>query len=119
MTQVAFPFRVDGRGRTAEAGEARHVRELIEQYLFTSPGERVNRPDFGSGLKQLVFAPSGPELASATQFLVQSGLQQWLGDRILIDAVEVLAEDSTLRITVQYRLRGVEGTRTDEFIRTI
>lgn len=119
MTQIAFPFRVDGRGRTAEAAEARHVRELIEQFLFTSPGERVNRPDFGSGLMQLVFAPSGPELASATQFLVQAGLQQWLGDRIFIDAVEVQAEDSTLRITVQYRMRGVEEPLTEIFTRTI
>jgi Bacteriophage baseplate protein W len=118
MTQIAFPFRIDGRGRTGEAGDDDHVRELIEQFLFTSPGERVNRPDFGSGVVQLLFAPSGAELASATQMLVQSGLQQWLADRIVVDAVEVVAEDSTLRITVQYKRRGEAETRTADFTRT-
>ena len=77
---VNFPYKIDGQGRTATTSDDKHIRHLIEQVLFTSPGERVNRPDFGSGLLQLVFAPGSDELVATTQFLVQSTLQQWLGD---------------------------------------
>jgi phage baseplate assembly protein W len=113
MTQVAFPFRFDGRGRTAESGEADHIRDLVAQVLFTSPGERVMRPDFGSGLLQLVFAPNSDVLAATTQMLVQSALQRWLGDRILVEAVSVEAVDATLSVTVQYVIRR-DGTRVTE-----
>jgi phage baseplate assembly protein W len=100
--QIDFPFRIDGRGRTAEAADQDHLRDLIEQVLFTGPGERVNRPTFGSGLLQMVFAPNSDQLATATQFLVQGALQQWLGELIDIEGVEVEAVDSTLRVTVTY-----------------
>jgi len=107
---LTYPYQIDGRGRTAESSEEAWVRGLIEQVLFTSPGERVMRPDFGSGVMQLVFAPNSPELAAATQMLVQGALQQWLGDVITIETVTVDANDSTLRITVQYLIRR-SGTR--------
>jgi Bacteriophage baseplate protein W len=103
--QVDFPYALDRRGRTAATGEDEHVRDLVEQVLFTAPGERVNRPSFGSGLLQLVFAPLSDELASATQFLVQGALQQWLGDLIQVEAVEVTSADSTLAVRVVYTLR--------------
>jgi uncharacterized protein len=102
MTQIAFPFRIDGRGRTAEATFENHIRQLIEQLLFTMPGERVNRPAFGTGLRQLVFAPNSPELATATQTLVQGALQQHLGDVIQVEKVQVASEDSRLTVTIQY-----------------
>ena len=103
--QVDHPYSVDPRGRTAATSEDEHVRDLVEQVLFTTPGERVNRPGFGSGLLQLVFAPLSDELASATQFLVQGALQQWLGDVIEVEAVEVDGEDSTLGVRVVYTVR--------------
>ncbi|MGH7462695.1 MAG: GPW/gp25 family protein [Longimicrobiales bacterium] len=117
--QIDFPYHIDGRGRTAETGEDEHIRDLIEQLLFTTPGERVNRPDFGSGLLQLVFMPASTELAAATQFLVQAGLQQWLGDRIAVDAVNVLVEDSTVRVSVQYTVRRTDERRSAEFTRAV
>jgi phage baseplate assembly protein W len=110
MMQVNFPYRFDARGRTAGADEADHIRDLIEQVLFTHPGERVMRPDFGSGLLQLVFAPNSEVLAATTQVLVQSSLQRWLGEWILVESVQVDAVDSTLRVTVQYVIRRT-GTR--------
>ena len=116
---IAFPYRIDGRGLTADATHAEHIRHLIEQLLFTSPGERVNRPDFGTGLMQLVFGPNSDELATATQFLVQGSLQQWLGDFIQIEAVDVENEDSMLKITVQYRLRSNQEKQSAEFLREI
>jgi phage baseplate assembly protein W len=105
MTQIDHPFGFDGRGRTAETSLDDHVRDLIEQVLFTSPGERVNRPDFGSGVLQLVFAPNSAELAATSQFLVQGALHQWLGDLVEVEAVEVDSDDARLRVTVAYGVR--------------
>lgn len=99
-----FPYRFDSRGRTREDERADYIRGLIEQVLFTSPGERVMRPDFGSGLAQLVFAPNSPELAATTQVLVQGALQQWLGRLITVEAVEVSAVDSALSVKIGYRV---------------
>jgi phage baseplate assembly protein W len=115
--QVDYPLHFDGRGRTAESTENEHVRDLIEQVLFTSPGERVNRPSFGSGVLQLVFAPNGDALAAATQLTVQGALQQWLGDSIQVEAVQVENDDATLRVTVQYRSRRTQQRQVAQFTR--
>jgi phage baseplate assembly protein W len=112
-----FPYHFDNRGRTADTDDEDHIRDLIEQVLFTAPGERVNRPDFGSGLQRLVFAPNSDELAAATQFLVQASLQQWLGDLIEVVEVDVQNEDSTLRISVQYLIRRTQQQQTAQFSR--
>jgi phage baseplate assembly protein W len=114
---VSFPYRFDGRGRTSEADDATHFRDLIEQVLFTAPGERVNRPDFGSGLMRLVFAPNGDELAAATQFLVQGALQQWLGDVIRVDEVEVGSEDAVLFVAVKYTVRRTGEQQSARLVR--
>ena len=92
-------------------------RDLIEQVVFTAPGERVNRPTFGSGLLQLVFAPNSAELAGATQFLVQGALQQWLGDVIQVDAVDVTSEDAAVRVAVTYTVRRTNEQRAAVFVR--
>lgn len=117
VMNVDFPFHFDGRGRTAEAEADAHVRDLIEQVLFTAPGERVNRPTFGCGLMQLVFAPNSDELAAATQFLVQGALQQWLGDLIQVHEVAVESEEATLRVTVEYVLRRDGRREVAQFTR--
>ena len=116
---VDFPFRIDGRGGRAAVDEDGHVRDLIEQVLFTSPGERVNRPTFGSGLLQLVFAPNSDELATATQFLVQGALQQWLGEIIEVGDLEVASRDSTLEVTVRYRRKPSGQPQTATFSREV
>lgn len=113
-----FPFHFDSRGRVAEADDVDHVRDMIEQLLFTSPGERVHRPDFGSGLLQMVFAPNSPELAAALQFTVQAALQRWLGDVIDVAALEVTSVDSTLRVDLTYTLRATGETRSNSFVRS-
>ena len=109
--QVDFPYHVDARGRTAPATDDDHVRDLIEQVLFTAPGERVNRPTFGSGLLQLVFAPNSDELATATQFLVQGALQQWLGDLIEVEAVDVETRRRDARGDRRLPARAARGER--------
>ena len=116
---IAHPFRIDGRGRTADAGHDEHIRQMIEQVLFTAPGERVNRPTFGTGLQQLVFAPNSSELATATEFMVQSALQEWLGEQIQVEAVRVESREATLEITVQYIVRRTQQRQTAQFSREI
>src|SRR5580692_1748383 len=103
---IAYPYSFDGRGRTAQASDNDHIRQMIEQVLFTAPGERVNRPDFGCGLLQMVFSPASSEAATATQFLVQGALQQALGDVIDLTSVSVVVNDSQLQVTVQYMVRS-------------
>lgn len=117
LTNLDFPFHFNALGRTATAGTEKHIRNLIEQLLFTNPGERVNRPDFGSGLQQLIFAPNSPELATALQFTMKAALQRWLGDVVEVQALEVESRDATLRIVVQYGIRLTGEQRTETFER--
>ena len=112
---VDSPYRFDNRGRTQTTDEDDHIRDLIEQVLFTSPGERVNRPDFGCGLRQLVFAPNSDELAAAVRFLVQGSLQHWLGNLIQVDAVEVSAVESILSVNIRYVVLRSQASKTASF----
>ena len=116
---IDYPFHFDGRGRTAATGDDDHIRDMIEQLLLTSPGERVNRPDFGSGLLQLVFAPNSPELAATLQFTMQAALQRWLGDLIEVRGLEVISQDSTLSIDLRYLVRRTNQERTAQFTRQV
>lgn len=115
---IDFPFHFDSRGRTAVTDDNDHICDLIEQFLFTSPGERVNRPDFGSGLLQMVFAPNSPEIAAALQFTVQAGLQRWLGDLIEVRDLQVTSQDATLSVQLQYVVRRTGEVRTGAFERS-
>jgi len=108
---LAAPLRLDGRGTVALATDEDYLRGLVEAVLFTRPGERVNRPDFGSGVNALVFAPSGDELAQATQALTHGSLQRWLGDLLRAEAVTAEAVESTLTVTISYvPLAAAAGT---------
>lgn len=116
---IDFPYHFDQRGRTASADQNKHIRDLIEQVLFTTPGERVNRPTFGSGLMQLIFSPNSDILSCATQLTVQSALQQWLGDLIKVEEVQVTGEDSTIRIVVKYVVLKNQERKIEEFKKAI
>lgn len=109
MSEVNFPYHFDGRGRTAGCNAEQHIRDLIEQVLFTSPGERVMRPDFGSGLLAMVFEPNSTALAATSQMLIHGALQQHLGHLIAVQGVEVEAIDSTFHVEVRYSVLS-EGT---------
>lgn len=99
---IDFPWRYDTRGRTAETGLDDHVRDMLELLIFTDPGERVNRPTFGCGIRQLVFSPNSPELAAALQFTMQAAIQRELGDVLSLEDLSVSSEDAALRVTVSY-----------------
>jgi phage baseplate assembly protein W len=112
-----YPFRIDGRGRAAATDPDDHVRDLIEQVLFTSPGERVNRPDFGCGLKQLVFMPASDALAASTQQLVQGALMRWLEGIVTVEKVEARIGDGSVEVTVAYRRLDTGQPREARFVR--
>ena len=116
---VDFPYHFDESGRTATAGDDEHVRDMLEQLLFTSPGERLNRPDFGSGLLQMIFAPNSPELAAALQFTTRAAIQRWLADVLDLQALEVESQESTLRVAVRYVVRRSGEARTETFTRSV
>lgn len=99
--------------------EADHIRDMIEQLIFTSPGERVNRPDFGSGILQLVFAPNSPELAATLQFTLQAAIQRWLGDVIELRDLDVQSIDSSITIDMKYAIRRTNEEQTATFSRDV
>jgi len=105
-----YPFHIEGTGRAAVTDVDDHVRDMIYQVLFTNPGERVNRPDFGCGVMQLVFMPNSDALATTTQFLIQGALQRWLAEVIQVEAVQVTNDEERLVIEVSY-LRRDNGQR--------
>jgi phage baseplate assembly protein W len=114
-TNVNFPFQFDGRGHTADPGRD-YVRQLVEQVLFTSPGERVNLPDFGSGLLQLPFAPNSMEMAAATQFSVQAALQKWLSNYIRVQSVVAQVNEATLTVSVTYTPLNSDVTQVQTYV---
>jgi phage baseplate assembly protein W len=116
---VDYPFSVNSRRRTATTDRSEHIRDLIEQVLFTAQGERVNRPDFGAGVERLVFAPNSDELATATRTIVQGSLQHWLAGVIEVEAVETRSDEGTLEITVVYIELDSGEQRATSFVRDL
>ena len=113
VTSIRYPIAIDaGLGRLAvESDYAAHVEQLMRQVLFTSPGERVNRPDFGCGLRRMVFAPSSEVTASLLQVTVFQALTRWLGSAIEVERVEVQALDEVLEVRIRYVLRARQERR--------
>jgi phage baseplate assembly protein W len=111
---ASFPYQFDARGRTQLAAD--YPRQVVEQVLFTSPGERANRPDFGSGLLQLPFAPNSIELAGATQFTVQGALQKWLSSIVKVQSVTASADEAELSVTVSYSVLSSDVTQVQTFL---
>jgi uncharacterized protein len=114
---IDFPLQFNGSGHTAIADDNDHIRDMIEMFLLTNPGERVNRPDFGAGLLHLVFAPNSPELATAVQFTIKAGLQRWLSDLIEVRDLQVASLDAELRVLVQYVVKETGEQRSDVIVR--
>ena len=115
IDDLDFPYHFDARGRTGATGRDDHIRDLIEQVLFTAPNERVMRPDFGSGLLALVFEPNGTALAATTQMLVQGALQQHLSHLIAVQSVEVVNDEGALHVDVRYSVLLDQTTHIASF----
>ncbi|TFI56959.1 hypothetical protein E2493_17590 [Sphingomonas parva] len=114
--EIDYPFAIDPRGRTATTDEADHVRDMIEQLLFTRPGERVNRPDFGAGVMHQVFAFASPEAATALEFTTRAALQRYLGDVIDVQKLEVTARDAAMEVEIHYLIRTTGERPVQTFV---
>jgi hypothetical protein len=101
-TGFAFPFRINDLGQVATLTGNENIRAKVLQVLLTSPGERVELPEFGCGLRDLVFDPNNEILAATTEFTVSKALQQWLGDEIIVQTVDVTNENGELQVEIVY-----------------
>ena len=112
QTTFAFPFAVNNGGRITASGGDEAIRGKIIQVLFTAPGERVNKPDFGCGLFNLVFEPNDAVMAAAMEFTVGQALMRWMREGIIVDAVSVEAQEEQAVIQVVYTRRQDRQTQT-------
>lgn len=115
MMKLNFPFKVSSSGRSAQASQEEHIQQMIEQLLFTTPGERVNRPDFGTGLKSALFAPINDEMTTIIQSAVQGELQQQLGHLVQVQEVHVESEDTTVKVLVRYLISSSQQNQVVQF----
>lgn len=108
IDSVRYPFGVDASaGRLAQEPDyAQHVEQMIKQVLLTAPGERINRPDFGCGLRQMVFAPNSDAAAQLLRVMVQQAVERWLDSVITVDTVDVLATSEVLQVRLVYVLKA-------------
>ena len=114
---VKFPLQFDQHRRTAVSDHDAHIREMIEMVIFTSPKERVHRATFGCGVLQTLFAGNSDQLAAALQAGIQAALNQWLGDLIEVQELEVDNDDSKLFIALRYVVLRTGETRIESFER--
>jgi len=118
MTHLDQPYGIDGSGRTATTDDSRRrVRNLLEAVLFTAPGERVNRPEFGAGVADLLFDANSEALETASGFLIRSAIQRHLSDVLVLDALEVSRDEGTLRIVLSYTPLGADERVSETFTR--
>lgn len=101
---LRYPFAIGaGAGSaTEESDYDSYVSQLIRQVLFTAKGERVNRPDFGAGIRRMVFAPNSPAVASLAQTFIYEALSRWLATVLKVEDITVTAENEKLLISVRY-----------------
>jgi phage baseplate assembly protein W len=112
----AFPFRIDPASQqTAQAGYAAHVDQMVRQLLLTTPGERADLPQFGCGLRALVFGPNTDALAATVKLRVIQGLSQWLAGSVsVVDVITGAGSDGdpgAIVVTVTYTLIETQTTQ--------
>lgn len=110
---IRYPFGIDqGLGTLSEESNySLHVEQLMRQVLFTNPGERINRPDFGCGIPRMVFAPNSDVSANLAQVMINQALEKWLGSLIEVREVKAVNNEEKLEITIAYIIRARQERR--------
>ncbi|MES9901734.1 MAG: GPW/gp25 family protein [Sedimenticola sp.] len=119
MVNFNYPYRIGEDGFTSTASRDKHIRDMLEQILFTNRGERAHRPEFGSGIREMLFTENTPELAASIQHMVQGALQQWLSGEIQVLEVGVQSEANKLKVLVRYRPLNEEAEQTISLTREL
>jgi phage baseplate assembly protein W len=113
----AFPFRIDPASHQAtRTGYEAHVAQMVRQLLLTAPGERADLPEFGCGLRALIFAPNSDALSATTQMIVQQALTRWLAEHLTVNSVEVTPIDAEILVRIVYTLVATRATQTVEVL---
>lgn len=112
---IDYPFHAGNKGRIATADADKHLRDGIEQILFTNPGERVNLPEFGCGLRNFIFEGNNEIIAATLQFTVIQNLERWMGDFIIVNKVTVKNMEETLHIEVIFTKKETQERKRVEF----
>jgi len=116
---LSFPFRIGGDGRTAQvASLENHVREELMQVLLTNLGERAFLPEFGGGVRRLVFENIDQASGGMTKAMLTQAITRWLGQRVTLEDLSVTVDNETLQVDIKYRIAGTEDTRVMRFQRT-
>lgn len=119
----AFPFRIDPvSGQAAQTPYGTHVAQMVRQVLLTSPGERADLPEFGCGLRQLLFAPNSDALQATTRLAVRKALDRWLAGQVQVTEVNVASgpggDESQLVVQVEYVLVETQSKQLTQVIVT-
>lgn len=117
--QVTFPYLFENNRPAGSVEDAAHVRQMLELLLFTMPGERVNRPDYGCGIQRMVFAPQNTEVVATLRTLIEAEIQRWLGDVLSLRNLQVTGEDATLQVVLTYQLASDGSVRQERFKRSV
>lgn len=115
---LAFPFRIDTTGRAAQVTTLEeHVRDELMQLILTNPAERLFVPEFGAGVRRLVFENIDETTGSMTKAIITSAISRWIGHRVVLENLTVLIENEKIEVDLKYRIAGTEDTRTLRFQR--
>ena len=114
MLHIDFPFGFDSAGKTELTNWSNHKRDMLIQFLLTTPGERVNRPDFGTPLSRMCFEGNSTDLAEVIQFVARAGLDRWLGQVVEVIELNANAEEAVLILDLKYRVRGQDEVRQEQ-----
>lgn len=115
---LSFPFRINSNGRSAQVSSLEaHVRDELIQLILTNPGERAFLPEFGGGVRRLVFENASEAIAGVTKARITQAISRWLGHRVTLEDLQVTIDNSTLEVQIQYRIAGTKDSRIMKFQR--
>lgn len=115
---LSFPFRIAYNGRSAQVPSLEaHVRDELIQLILTNPGERAFLPEFGGGVRRLVFENASETIAGVTKARITQAISRWLGHRVTLEDLQVTIDNSTLEVQIQYRISGTKDSRIMKFQR--
>jgi phage baseplate assembly protein W len=115
---LAFPFRIGTNGRAVQVATLEdHVRDELVQLILTNPAERLFLPEFGGGVRRLVFENIDDTTGAMVKAVLTRSISRWIGNRVTLEDLAVVVENETIAVDLKYRIAGTEDTRVLKFQR--